>query len=264
MNFTRIKYPDGQISCLLENFNPAECENHVTVIERINTYEDLFYVAAIKSLIDNYGFASSSLKIPCLLGQRSDRKFSNNGSFDLKIITKFINSLNFDHIEIFDPHSDVCVALLDNCISKSPENYILKSYNIIIEKEKLEKNNLFLLSPDAGVYKKIYKISEKHNIPMMASNKYRDPNGEINVTFSGNPSNKNFLICDDYLDGGKTFIQLAKNLKDNGANQVYLYVSHGLFSKGIECLQENIDKVFCTNSIKDIKDSDFIIQYNIL
>ena len=33
----------------------------------------------------------------------------------------------------------------------------------------------------------------------------------------------------DICDGGRTFIELAKVLKDNGAKRVTLYVTHGIF-----------------------------------
>jgi ribose-phosphate pyrophosphokinase len=52
------------------------------------------------------------------------------------------------------------------------------------------------------------------------------------------------MICDDIADGGKTFIELAKSL--NGiVKDINLYVSHGIFSKGLKVLHDaGISKIF--------------------
>ena len=52
---------------------------------------------------------------------------------------------------------------------------------------------------------------------------------------------RNCLIVDDICDGGGTFIPLAKKLKNAGAKTVTLYVTHGIFSKGLDPLKEHID-----------------------
>lgn len=44
------------------------------------------------------------------------------------------------------------------------------------------------------------------------------------------------LIVDDICDGGGTFIGLAEELKRKNAGKIYLAVSHGIFSKGIDKL----------------------------
>ena len=59
-------------------------------------------------------------------------------------------------------------------------------------------------------------------------------------------SNRRILIVDDICDGGATFVGLAKELRAAGAKKVYLYVTHGIFSKGLPL--EGIDKVFTTDS----------------
>jgi len=64
-------------------------------------------------------------------------------------------------------------------------------------------------------------------------------------------------------DGGYTFYLLAKQLKEQGASNVYLYISHAYFNKGFDLLKEYINHVYCTNSVKDINDS-FVTQVKII
>lgn len=59
------------------------------------------------------------------------------------------------------------------------------------------------------------------------------------------------LIADDICDGGRTFIELAKVLRNHGAKEVVLYVTHGIFSKGFDVFTENgvllIDQILTPN-----------------
>ena len=57
------------------------------------------------------------------------------------------------------------------------------------------------------------------------------------------------LIVDDLCDAGGTFIGSAQVLRDAGARSVSLYVTHGVFSKGVENLLNNgIDAIYTTTS----------------
>jgi ribose-phosphate pyrophosphokinase len=246
-----IEYPDGQITV------NVECVTQTHFVERVQSYKDLF---RLKSLSDAFYYVNGyypSVSIPCLFGQQSDRRFSPYESFDLKNICQFINSCNFSQVEVFDPHSDVPEALLNNFVKKSPDNFIFNSITDIISKE--EYSNVVLVSPDAGAYKKVYKLAEKWSHDLVAANKSRDRFGNINLTVAGDVKNKICLIVDDIAVGGKTFTVLAEKLLTLGASSVYLYVSHGYFVKGFDEL--NILKgIYCTDSIKEIK-HDLVTQY---
>ena len=283
-NFERIRYPDGQISAKWVNTkydnNPLFVEAK-QLKERINSYEDLFYVRAIADIIEMQSKNSikGELFIPCMFGQRSDRRFSNMQSFDLKLITDIINECKFEEVEIFDPHSGVCLALINNSSKKSSFGYVEKAVSDVIWRRnntpsKGPFEDVVLVSPDAGAYKKVFEYGEKLNLSVVAAVKHRDTQGNISLTFMGDVKGKHCLIVDDLCDGGYTFEVLGKALKEQGAEKVYLYVSHGLFSKGFTNLEKVIDHIYCTNSVKDIdsasynndgaKVTDFLTQYKIV
>jgi ribose-phosphate pyrophosphokinase len=50
-------------------------------------------------------------------------------------------------------------------------------------------------------------------------------------------------MVDDICDGGRTFIELAKELRGMGAEKVHLYVTHGFFTKGLSVFDGIIDVV---------------------
>lgn len=196
-----------------------------------------------------------------------------------------INECKFDEVTIFDPHSDVTMALINNSVKKSSFEYVEKSIRHIYDITHTAEDeimstvsaDILLVSPDAGAYKKVFEFGEKLNLPVMGAMKHRDKNGKIDLMFTHDVEGKDCLIVDDLCDGGYTFELLGKALKEHKARKVYLYVSHGLFSKGFGELAKVIDHIYCTNSVKDIGDKfvigngvelkvikDYITQYKVI
>lgn len=271
--FERIKYPDGQISARYIP-QPLFAQSDYTIRQRVNSYEDLFFLRACAELIQK-GVAdkvrSWKLFIPCMFGQRSDRRFSDDQSFDLKVIAEFINQCKFEEVGVLDPHSDVTMALINNSSKISSYEYVEKTVRDI--QRQTTDTDILLISPDAGAYKKVFEYGERLGLPVMGAMKHRDKDGKINLMFTHDVEGKDCLIVDDLCDGGKTFIDLGQKLKDLKARKVYLYVTHGLFSRDFKTFEHKIDHIYCTNSIKDVnirdigRDEgmfDFVTQYKVI
>jgi len=245
------KFRDGQVAAKVVE------KGNLEVKLRGNSYEDLFAAASIKEAWDalnatNKGL-TSTLTLYCLIGQRSDRRFYQGESFDLKVIARFINSMQFDKVKILHPHSSISLALIENAEEISNLDFVRKAYEVI--------GNPVLVSPDAGAYKTTHSIAEKLDADLIPSNKVR-VNGEPVISVQGDVSGKECLIVDDLADGGRTFKNLAEALKSQGATKVFLYVTHAQFNFGFDELKESIDHVFCTNSYRDIED-EFVTQFKV-
>lgn len=251
MKFQIKKFSDGQYTA--EGVHAGD----LTLSIQGNTYSDLFYAASVKeawdSIPENKGHLSK-LRVNCLIGQRSDRRFTTGGSFDLKVIANFINSLRFSEVEVLDPHSDVTCALIENCTSISPTPWIEKAFKAI-------GTNPALVSPDAGAYKKVYNIAESIGADLVPANKVR-LKGVPQVRVQGDVNGKDCLIVDDIADGGRTFIALSKALKQGGASRIYLYVTHGMFNFGFDEIKVEIDGVYTTDSFREI-DEDIVTQFKL-
>jgi ribose-phosphate pyrophosphokinase len=81
------------------------------------------------------------------------------------------------------------------------------------------------------------------------------------------PGQKNFIIIDDICDGGRTFVEIAKAIRDVRSKEIfkdkiYLVVTHGIFSAGFEELEKWFDGIYTTNSFKDIE-NDLVNQVNV-
>ncbi len=160
-----------------------------------------------------------------------------------------------------DPHSDVLEACINN---------ITKYTNFGVTKMALDDvgyENVCLVSPDAGAYKKIFDVATWFGIDeIITASKVRDvKTGKIlkTVVPELSDNNMNYVIVDDICDGGRTFIELAKVIKEQKPDaKIYLVVTHGIFSAGFEELNNYFEMIYTTNSIKDI-DNSKIKQLNI-
>lgn len=188
---------------------------------------------------------------------RQDRYIADYEPFNLKVFCDLLNSQKFDSVKIYDPHSDVVSALIDNC-------KVIHQWDIadcVIPREYLFDFSTLWVSPDSGAFKKVSKLAR--NSPQICIGvKIRDEKGEIILTKVYSPvpiKDKTCVIVDDICDGGRTFIELAKVLKAEGAKKIVLYVTHGIFSKGLGVLKEaGIDHIYTTNSFSNYPASEFL------
>lgn len=196
---------------------------------------EFLHLAQLKTLLDHYEI-SADLYIDYLPYARQDKDVSNASTFALTTFAALLNSLKFDNIQITDPHSNRAIELINNSSAYYPGTQVSKVLEIT-------KGDI-VCYPDKGACDKYISMYQHH---FMYGEKQRNQlTGYIeNYELIGDPSNKSVLIVDDICDGGMTFILLTRQLLEAGAKEVNLFVTHGLFSKGLGCLKEaGINKIF--------------------
>jgi len=208
------------------------------------------------------GSAHINLVTPYIPYARQDRVCNNGEALSIAVMAGLINNLGCARVTILDPHSDVTPALIRNA-------HIITQAQLIADSAAMcaliRDKSLTLIAPDAGAEKKIGSLEKAlHtkgiNALAMFATKRRDVrNGTILETIiPANVAGKNFLIADDICDGGKTFTELAAKLKEHGAHEIYLYVTHGIFSKGLDVLKTHISHIYCFHSFIKNTDSSFL------
>ncbi len=230
--------------------------HEVTITHRVKSFSDIGILLLAVNALRNMNVKSIHLFLPYFPAGRQDRLMTKGEPLSVKVYADLINQQKFDSVTIFDPHSDVTPALLNNC--KVIDNHLFI--------EKIIKNlpkETVLISPDGGALKKIYKLaSHLQNYEVVECSKSRNvKTGKISgfKVYTDDLKGKLCLIVDDICDGGATFLGLAKELKAKNSGKLYLAVSHGIFSKGFEKLSQEFECVFTTNSFKDI-DNKFVNQ----
>ncbi len=251
------KFSGGEVYFKIES--PEDIESEIvyqpgvpnTITANITNSDEVFVLMNLKNVLDNVIARSPSLidsrvilYMPYLPYARHDRPMHNFDSHALKVFCNLINSLNFTNIVIHDCHSDVGIGLLNNCVNVSQDRLLSDFSDNILKINDID----YIIAPDNGAVKKASKIAEKFKLPLITCLKERDlATGHIIKYRILDPIEKpgKALIVDDICDGGATFNILAKSLKkDTPVTEISLYVTHGIFSKGLDELFENIDHIY--------------------
>jgi ribose-phosphate pyrophosphokinase len=190
-----------------------------------------------------FGEVDIHLNCPYLPYARQDRVCAPGESLSLKVFCDIINSLNFKTVTVADVHSDVALALLDRATSIPVERLV----GLVTNKLNINGKKPIVVAPDAGAIKKVLAVAKTYDTTMVRADKIRDVDtGAIKETVVyTSETDMDFLVVDDICDGGKTFIELAKVLYPKTTGKLYLYVTHGIFSKGLEPLEDWYDNIYC-------------------
>jgi len=251
---TTISFPGGEVHVTIPDHLPGP-SNYI-IKTKLKSPKDIMELLLVKDAMDiKYGSVESILRIPYVPYARQDRVCNSGESLSIKVMARLINSMNFNSVITFDNHSDVATALIDNCKDQPAYELMGRSSEIT---SLLTKTNICLCSPDAGANKKTLDIAKHFNgVPIIRADKVRDSkSGKILKTevYCDDLKGISVMIADDICDGGMTFIKLAEALKEKGAGKLFLYVTHGIFSKGLEPLSM-YQKIYTTDSLKSVEES---------
>ena len=217
----------------------------VTILKRIQSATDIMEVLQLNDIVRTRGAENVHLIMPYIPYARQDRATTTNTSRALKVFADLLNSCNFKSVKVLDPHSMVAENLINNMQIIRPVENILLEY-MIIHKAIFDgvASDTVLISPDVGALKKVESYAKYLGIKdVMAFHKVRDPaTGDIKGIrlVAGediNLLNRNVVVVDDLADGGRTFTELLASYPDFGLTKsLHLFVTHGIFSKGLQPL----------------------------
>ena len=235
-------YPVGEMCVEIEDRIPFS--SFVSIVWEFEKMDEIFELLLIcdhlKTIVNNSN--QIILNIPYFPFAREDRATMTHGysrCFTLKLMAQLINSINANTVYVEDPHSDVLPALI-NRVNVKEQHEVFKNYFTT-------NKTGFLISPDGGALKKIYKLARIVKLPVIECSKQRDvATGEITGTTVHHDDFRgaDCYIVDDICDGGRTFIEIAKVLKSKNAGKIILMVTHGFFTKGLEVFDGLIDEIY--------------------
>lgn len=242
MNINVITFPGGEINVSVP---VMLLESSVTITVWLRDSDGVMALAQLKSILDDHGVKDVTLFMGYVPYARQDRICNKGESLSIKVFTGIVNSLSFSKVIILDPHSDVTTALLDRI-------RVIDKAEIF---EFMPDTFDCFVAPDAGASKDVQKLAAMKGVDFIQGTKVRDTKtGELKCfSYYGDVKGKNLLIVDDLCDGGGTFVGLAANLWLGNPASISLYVTHGMFTKGVELVKQHFKTIYTTNSfISDI------------
>ena len=241
---TQDHFPDGTLMLLDFPTQVVMTENQI--IWYYDNDAELFTLYCVVRQINKIDSAAiNDLTLPYIPNARMDRTKTNREVFTLKYFAEIINSMNFRHVYVLDPHSNVSTALLNNVVVKSVEPYIKEVIDDIegvgIDKGEKYGGRAVIYFPDEGAMKRYKDLKVFEDRPMIYGKKDRDwatgtikglkvcDRDGVELTTLKPYARNGFvtvLMIDDIVSYGGTLAYSGAKLKELGATEVYAYATH--------------------------------------
>lgn len=251
-NIKQWSFPGGERGIVVQDTKGY----FINLKVRLNTSDRIMDFLLFKDSIKRLGAYIDILRLGYLPYARQDRVTELGASLSVKVLVDLIDG-TADSIHILDPHSDVGPALFTKSTAVIDTPYYQFNKFIV----GIDPNNIVIVIPDIGATKRCHALMKHFGIKKCIQlHKERDPQtGDILKTsylgYSGPiaATTDQLIVFDDICDGGKTFIEAAKLqipwIAFSG--RPWLFVSHGIFSKGATELKQYYDRIGCTNTCID-------------
>ena len=190
--------------------------------------------------------------IPYFGYARQDRKVVPRTAISAKLVSNLITNAGANRILSVDLHAGQIQGFFDIPVDNLFATPIFARYI----KNKMKINNLICVSPDVGGVERTRALSRRLNASIAIIDKRRPAPGKSEVmNIVGNVKNKNCVIVDDIIDSGGTIVNAAKALKEKGAKDVYVFITHAVLSGQAVNKIENsqIKKLVTTDTIDNSK-----------
>jgi len=253
------QFPGGEINvCLPEEFMAEDLRKVKKLSIDCRIADSTGVMALI--LLDN-ALSNTELFCPIILNLgyipygRQDRICNPGEAFSSEVFSKLINSLSIDKINVLDPHSKISSSKFNarTFINTQQDMLVRIPWMMDYFPKHGGKREITLVAPDKGATGKVNEAAEALEIiDTIQGLKIRDPkSGNLSgFSYEGDVEGKHLLIVDDICDGGGTFIGLIKELWKGNPAKIDLYVSHGIFSKGVQCLFDSgLSNIYTTDTV---------------
>ena len=178
--------------------------------------------------------------IPYFGYARQDRKVVPRTSISAKLVSNLITKAGADRVVTVDLHSGQIQGFFDIPVDNLFATPIFARH----VKKKIKEKNLICVAPDVGGTQRARALGNLLNVGLAIVDKRRPKPGQSQVmNVIGNVKDKTCIIVDDLIDSGGTIVNAAKALKDRGAKNVYVYITHGVLSgEAVKKIQKSVIK----------------------
>ena len=247
VNSSIKKFADGEIYI---EINENIRGNSIFIIQSIsspandNLMELLLCIDALKrssaknitDVIPYFGYA------------RQDRKVVPRTSISAKLVSNLITKAGADRVVTVDLHAGQVQGFFDIPV----DNLFCTPIFARHVNKNINKKNIICVAPDVGGTERARALGKLLDVGLAIVDKRRPSPGKSQVmNVVGNVKNKTCIIVDDIIDSGGTIVNAAEAIKNRGAKEVYVYITHGVLSgEAVKKIEKSvIKKLVITDSI---------------
>jgi ribose-phosphate pyrophosphokinase len=247
----------------LEVFVFPDGEKRVRILDKV-LGEDTVIVQSTSTPVDeNYmqlfftidalkrnGAKSIAAVVPYLGYQRQDHMFREGEDVSVKVIAEILEKIGLNKLISVDFHS---VRIEEAFNIPVVHLSALSVFAKIIKEKGWDKDSATLISPDMGGIRRIKILSEMlDDMPFAVIEKNRDlATGSVSAKKIEGKISRKAIIVDDMISSGGTIAVAAELLKRQGAEEIYVFATHAVFSeKAPQVLQKaTVNKVYVTDTV---------------
>ncbi len=226
VNSSIRKFADGEIYI---EINENIRGNSIFIIQSIsspandNLMELLLCIDALK----RSSAKNITAVIPYFGYARQDRKVVPRTSISAKLVSNLITKAGADRVVTVDLHAGQIQGFFDIPVDNLFSTPIFARH----AKKRIKSKKIICVAPDVGGTERARALGKLLNVGLAIVDKRRPKPGQSQVmNIIGDVRNQTCIIVDDIIDSGGTIVNAAKALKQRGAKEVYVYITHGVLS----------------------------------
>jgi ribose-phosphate pyrophosphokinase len=220
VNTTSKRFPDSELYVrILDDIKGKD----VIIVQTTYPDPNIIELFLLQNAVEEAGAKNISIVIPYYGYARQDTKFQDGEPISAKALAKLI-SINVDKVITVDPHKEYILDFFS-----TPAH----SCTAVPEIAKYLKNKEvdMILAPDKGAMNRAKEASKIINCDFDYMEKTRIDGTTVEIKPKNLDSqNKNVAIIDDIISTGGTMAKSIKELKKQGAKEVFVACTHGLFA----------------------------------
>ncbi|NPA54871.1 MAG: ribose-phosphate pyrophosphokinase [Epsilonproteobacteria bacterium] len=240
------RFSDGEISVQIQEsirgrdvfiVQPTSAPANDNLMELLIMTDALRRASAnkITAIIPYFGYA------------RQDRKAAPRVPISAKLVANLIEKAGIDRVVTMDLHAGQIQGFFDIPVDNLYGSILFRDY---IQKKQLA--NPIIASPDVGGVARARYFAERLGLDMVIIDKRRQKANHSEVmNIIGDVEGKDVILIDDMIDTAGTMTHGADALKQNGANSVMAYATHGVLSGPAfdRIKSSSLDELVITNTI---------------
>lgn len=196
--------------------------------------------------------------IPFLYESRQHKRTARE-SLDCALALQELTAMGVDNIITFDAHD----PRVQNAIPLKGFETVQPAYQFIkgilreVKDLKIDSEHMMIISPDEGGTNRAVYLANVLGLDMGMFYKRRDyahvidgRNPIVAHEFLGSDlSGKDVVIIDDMISSGESMLDVAKQVKERGADHVFVCTTFGLFTDGLEKFDAYYEKGYISKVI---------------
>jgi ribose-phosphate pyrophosphokinase len=226
VNSSIRKFADGEIYI---EINENIRGNSIFIVQSIsspandNLMELLLCIDALK----RSSAKNITAVIPYFGYARQDRKVIPRTSISAKLVSNLITKAGADRVVTVDLHAGQIQGFFDIPVDNLFSTPIFARH----VRKRIKSKKIICVAPDVGGTERARALGKLLNVGLAIVDKRRPKPGQSQVmNVIGDVKNQTCVIVDDIIDSGGTIVNAAKALKQRGAKEVYVYITHGVLS----------------------------------